>query len=418
MRPKSHFIFIFSFFIPIYGCNTDTKNVTTLPTSKISEEQINPVCDSQTSIQYSDLLSIDTLPNPFLNQQGNPLIKKSDWTCRSKEIGFQAQRFSLGTKPPKPESVRSELKGNQLRVMIEHQGKTTEFTADISWPKTGHAPYPAIIGIGGSWINNEELLNQGIAIIKFPNNEIAEQLNSSSRGKGKFFDLYGQDHSAGALIAWAWGVSRLIDALELSAKDQINLQRLGVTGCSRNGKGALVAGAFDQRIRLTIPQESGSGGSTTWRVSEMQLARGQKVQTLRQIVQENVWFRESFKEFSESANKLPIDQHLMLGMVAPRALLLTENTSMEWLGNESTYVSALAAKTIWQALDATNSFGFSQQGGHNHCQLPAAQAVEVNAFVQKFLLDKSEVSTQIFRTDGNFSTDLNRWINWQTPKLK
>lgn len=105
-------------------------------------------------------------------------------------------------------------------------------------------------------------------------------------------------------------------------------------------------------------------------------------------------------------------------MVAPRALLLTENTSMEWLGNESTYVSALAAKTIWQALDVTNSFGFSQQGGHNHCQLPAAQAVEVNAFVQKFLLDKNEVSTQIFRTDGNFNTDVNRWINWQTPKLK
>jgi hypothetical protein len=418
MRHVSQFILIFLFLLSIFSCNNVTKNVTTLPKITFFEDPSNAICSKQNLTQYSDLISIHSLPNPFLNQEGNLLIKKSDWLCRRQEVGYQAQEFSLGIKPPKPQSVRSELKGNQLRVIIEHQGKTTEFTAEISWPKTGQAPYPAIIGIGGSWINNEELLNQGIAIIKFPNNEIAEQLNSSSRGKGKFFDLYGQDHSAGALIAWAWGVSRLIDGIELSAKDQINPQRLGVTGCSRNGKGALVAGAFDQRIRLTIPQESGSGGSTTWRVSEMQLARGQNVQTLRQIVQENVWFTDSFKQFGESVNKLPFDQHLILGMVAPRPLLLVENTSMEWLGNESTYMSALAAQSIWKALEVENSFGFSQQGGHNHCQLPAEQALEVNAFVQKFLLDKSEVSTQIFRTDGNFSTDLNRWINWQIPKLK
>lgn len=382
-----------------------------------SLEDSNPASCSRNLMSYADLPSQDALPDPFHFLNSKPLTKKADWLCRRKEIGAQAQAFSLGKKESAPDSFKSRIEANQLIIDVSHQGKSISFNAEITWPKTGKAPYPAIIGIGGSWINNEELLNQGIALIKFPNNEIAEQLNSSSRGKGKFFDLYGQDHSAGALIAWAWGVSRLIDGIELSAKDQINSTRIGVTGCSRNGKGALVAGAFDQRIRLTIPQESGSGGSTTWRVSEMQLARGQNVQTLRQIVQENVWFTESFKQFGESVNKLPFDQHLILGMVAPRPLLLVENTSMEWLGNESTYMSALAAQSIWKALEVENSFGFSQQGGHNHCQLPAAQAVEVNAFVQKFLLDKTETPTKNFHTDGNFTPDINRWINWQTPRL-
>ena len=64
------------------------------------------------------------------------------------------------------------------------------------------------------------------------------------------------------MTAWVWGVSRIIDALELSPHANINLNKLAVTGCSRDGKGALMAGAFETRIALTIPQESGSGGDT------------------------------------------------------------------------------------------------------------------------------------------------------------
>ena len=107
-------------------------------------------------------------------------------------------------------------------MTVVDKGKTLTFTAKITLPKTGKAPYPAIIGMGGSWINNDELAKQEIALIQFPNNEIAEQLNGGSRGKGKFYEVYGSDHSAGALLAWAWGVSRLIDALELAPKPVCN----------------------------------------------------------------------------------------------------------------------------------------------------------------------------------------------------
>lgn len=364
----------------------------------------------------TELKTIDFLPDPFHFSNGEA-VKKDDWNCRRSEIESQIQTFSLGVKEPAPNKTIAKLEGNLLTITIEHQGKSTEFIAEITWPTKGKAPYPAIIGIGGSWINNDQLLEQGIALIKFPNNEIAEQLNQTSRGKGKFYELYGKEHSAGALMAWAWGVSRLIDGIESTASDKINHQRLAVTGCSRNGKGALVAGAFDERIRLTLPQEAGSGGITSWRVSDAQLARGQTVQTLRQIVQENVWFRADFGRFSESVNTLPFDQHLLAGLIAPRAMMMVDNTSMEWLGNESTYTSALAAREIWAALGNKNAFGFSQQGGHDHCKLPDAQATEINHFVQKFLLDQSNTDTQIFRTDGQYKTDIKRWIPWSTPSF-
>ncbi|GGY84167.1 hypothetical protein GCM10011613_31350 [Cellvibrio zantedeschiae] len=367
---------------------------------------------------FAQLPVISELPNPFVGLNGKTIKSKKDWACRRAEIGAQAQAYELGTKPAAPERITAELQGENLIVSVADKGKTISFTAKITYPKTGKAPYPAVIGMGGSWLNNEELAKQGVAVIQFPNNDVAEQLNGSSRGKGKFFELYGADHSAGALIAWAWGVSRLIDGLEATPASRINASRLGITGCSRNGKGALVAGAFDERIKLTIPQESGSGGSASWRVSDDQKAAGQNVQTLAQIVTENVWFTDSFKRFGQSANRLPIDQHSIMGMVAPRGLLVIENTSMEWLGNRSAYTAVLGAREIWRAHGIETDFGFSQLGGHNHCQLPAAQVPEVNAFVQKFLLDAVKTDTAIFKSDQEFDLNKDRWINWKTPQLK
>ena len=91
---------------------------------------------------------------------------------------------------------------------------------------------------------------------------MGEQNDQSSRGVGLFFDLFGANATASSMSAWVWGVSRIIDSLELTPKAGINLEKIAVTGCSRDGKGALMAGAFEPRIALTIPQESGSGGDT------------------------------------------------------------------------------------------------------------------------------------------------------------
>jgi hypothetical protein len=96
------------------------------------------------------------------------------------------------------------------------------------------------------------------------NNDNLGQQNSNpaSRGVGLFFELYGANATASAMTAWTWGISRIIDALEMMSKAKINTKKIAVTGCSRDGKGALMAGAFESRIALTIPQESGSGGDT------------------------------------------------------------------------------------------------------------------------------------------------------------
>lgn len=357
------------------------------------------------------------LPDPFTFADGRRVATKADWACRRSELAAQIEDYELGERPGAAPAT-AHMEGDRLVVDVTHDGKTVSFPATIQLPPGGHAPYPAIIGIGAVSLDNAELARMGIALITFPNNVVAEQQNGASRGKGAFYALYGADHPAGAMSAWSWGVSRLVDALERTPAAQIDANRLGVTGCSRNGKGALVAGAFDERIRLTIMQESGAGGAAGWRISNAQQAAGQNVQTLRQIVTENVWFADSFKAFGAQPELLPFDQHEVMGLIAPRGLLVIENTSMEWLGNESAWRTPLAARQIWTALGAPDAMGIAQVGGHAHCQLPASQYAYVNAFARRFLLDDAAADTHVLTTDGTFDTGLAPWVDWTTPALR
>jgi hypothetical protein len=398
---------------------TVTVSATGLPSQTVTVTQSGGggACTIPPMPSYASLPSNSFLPDPFTFMNGTPVRTRADWTCRRAEIAALAQEFEYGYKPNTPNSATTAARnGNTLTVSVTDNGRTISFNAAITYPSGGSAPYPAMIGVGGSNLNNSTLSSMGVAVITFPNSEIAQQNNQSSRGVGKFYDLYGSNHSAGALMAWAWGVSRLIDALEKTPAANIDPTRLGVTGCSRNGKGALVAGAFDERIKLTIPQESGSGGSASWRVSDWMASQGQETQTLSEIVNENVWFRANFNQFSSTANKLPFDHHSIIGLVAPRAILTIENDIL-WLGPQSSWSAANAARMVWQALGVFDTMGYSLTTGHTHCAFPASQQSEVNAYVQKFLIGGGTGNTNVMRNDPGVTFNEAMWVNWTVPGL-
>jgi hypothetical protein len=367
---------------------------------------------------FSSLQSNAKLPDPFKFMDDTRMTRKDQWPARRNEISALAQAFEFGVKPPVPANVTGSYSSNRITVNVSEGGKSISFSCSITYPSTGQAPYPAIIGVGGSFLNNSAITNLGVAVISFPNNEIAAQDSTGSRGQGKFYTIYGSNHSAGALIAWAWGVDCLITALEKTPTARINPAKLGVTGCSRNGKGALVCGAFCERIALTIPQESGSGGAASWRVSDYQKQSGQNVQTLSQIITENCWFSTALNQFNNQTNKLPFDHHSVAALCAPRALLFIENTSMEWLGKLSTWTTGNTAHMIWEALDISDRMGFSQVGHSDHCGFPSSQQPEVTAYIQKFLLGSGSANTTIMKTDGGLTFDKSRWIDWTVPVLQ
>lgn len=358
--------------------------------------------------------SSSVLPDPFTFQAGGKVTSKTDWACRQAEISAQMQKLELGTLTPKPSSVTALYSGNKLTITASEGGKSISFSVTISKP--GGSDVPAILYFGtyGASIP----IPSSVGGIAFDNDEIAQQTDGSSRGRGKFYDLYGSNHAAGAMVAWAWAVSRVIDGLELTrSQTGIDPTRIGVTGCSRNGKGAMVAGALDPRVALTLPQESGAGGAGCWRLEDWQNRNGYSVQNAKQIVGENVWFGRAFEQHVNNVNALPFDHHMLAGLITPRAVYFMENPDMEWLGSISTYGCMGAARKQWQALGALDAFGYSQVGGHSHCSFPSSQQSELTAFIDKYLLGKGSASTGVFRTDQNYNFNVDDWSPWSVPTL-
>jgi len=87
-----------------------------------------------------------------------------------------------------------------------------------------------------------------VATMTFTSSQLVPDPLNVTRGAGTYFTMY-PDRNTGAMIEWAWGVSRLIDGLyKTASQNKIDLGRIAVTGCSFQGKMALYAGAFDERI--------------------------------------------------------------------------------------------------------------------------------------------------------------------------
>ena len=358
----------------------------------------------------SQLPVIEPLTDPFAWSNGKGRSTKfRDWSKRRNEIGAEIQHYEIGIKPARPKNITAEYENDTLTVKITVNGETLTLTSKIILPE-GKGPFPAVIGIGrGSGSLPPDLFSTR-NIVQIPFNFTQVMAWQQKRGSEPINKLYPELVHMGAYSAWSWGVSRLIDGLELVAdKLPVDLNYIGITGCSFAGKMALYAGAFDERIALTIAQESGGGGAAAWRVSE---TLG-NVETLGKT--SHVWFMEDLFRFSNDVSKLPFDHHELMAMVAPRALLCLGNPDYEWLADESGYVSCKAAGRVWEAFGIADRFGFSIAGGHGHCQLPDFQRAEVEAFIDKFLLGKMNVDTKVEKHPYP-NADFARWTNWWGTK--
>ena len=358
----------------------------------------------------SQLPVIEPLTDPFSWSNGKGRSTKfRDWSKRRNEIGAEIQHYEIGIKPVRPKNIKAEYENDTLTVKITVNGETLTLTSKIILPE-GKGPFPAVIGIGrGSGSLPPDLFSTR-NIVQIPFNFTQVMAWQQKRGSEPINKLYPELVHMGAYSAWSWGVSRLIDGLELVAeKLPVDLNYIGITGCSFAGKMALYAGAFDERIALTIAQESGGGGAAAWRVSE---TLG-NVETLGKT--SHVWFLEDLFRFSNDVSKLPFDHHELMAMVAPRALLCLGNPDYEWLADESGYVSCKAAGRVWEAFGIADRFGFSIAGGHGHCQLPDFQRAEVEAFIDKFLLGKKNVDTKVEKHPYP-NADFARWTNWWGTK--
>lgn len=359
-----------------------------------------------------ELPAIETLPDPLAWADGEGRVTDfKDWKYRRAEIIQQLQHYELGAKPAvSKDSIKACIANDTLFVTVHENGATLTLSAPIVYPE-GEGPFPAVIGIGfpsGS-MPRQLFENRNIAMIGF--NFMQVMSHTQTRGNEPINRLYPEHIAMGAYSAWPWGISRLIDGLEIvGEQSRIDLSHLAITGCSFAGKMALFGGALDERIALVIAQEPGGGGAAAWRVSE---TLG-NVETLGRT--NYAWFLESMKQFAqENVSKLPIDHHELVALVAPRALLVLGNTDYEWLADESGYISCQAARKVWETFGIEDRMGFSIEGNHMHCMVPQSQYPEIEAFLDKFLLGKMDTDTHVTKAEMFKHVDYSKWIPWAKP---
>lgn len=356
------------------------------------------------------------LPNPMLFKNGKSEVKNvKQWNKRRLEIADLIQHYEIGTIPTvKRNQVKARMDADTLFVTVTVGKESLTLSSVIHYPKTGNGPFPIIIGTSHMSMPRPMIESRPIAWMDY--NE--RQVNGYSQFRGDtcranygFVRLYPELRDNGAYSMWAWGFQRIIDGLEILGpeKTHIDTKHIGVTGCSYAGKMALFCGAFDTRVALTIAQEPGGGGAAAWRVS----------QTLEEVEDldrtDYHWFKESLKEqfHDDNVYKLPYDHHELCALVCPRAFLMLGNTDYKWLADESGYVSVNAAGRVWEKLGISDRFGYSILGDHPHCMLPEVQYPEVEAFIDKYLLEKDTNTSNIaIAPMFKDSVDLSRWIKF------
>jgi hypothetical protein len=364
------------------------------------------------------------LPDPFKKLDGNRISAKEDWKCRRQEILRLAERTVYGEKPAKPASVTGTVSNTSITVNVTEGSKNASFSASVTLPNTGTAPYPAVILYGNSGADAATIRGQGVATINYtPTNVGAETGNRTK--SGAFYNIYGTNSKTGTLIAWAWGVSRIIDVIEQSGSNILKADAIGVTGCSRYGKGPFVAGAFDQRIALVMPMESGTGGMNIMRgayADRDQSGGTNGAQSPNSAFYEQPWLGDDFNSFMNNPSILPIDMHEVVAMIAPRGLLVLDKPpeSSSWLNTQSSHAAALAGAEVYKALEVGSSLHYISNASGSHCQWNSnAYQAPVQDFIKKFLLKTVAATgnTPTFNAASSSKPNMANWVDWTTPDL-
>ncbi|HPO14054.1 MAG TPA: hypothetical protein PLI09_11455 [Candidatus Hydrogenedentes bacterium] len=312
------------------------------------------------------------LPDPFVMNTGERVSGKEQWPSRRKEIADLLLGYEYGHMPPAPDNLRAESVETKLTL----EGKATATTFVLSMgpeprfrmhcgllaPATGGPKFPVIIAIDPVWQEHviptaAQVIERGYAFAGFIYHDVDNDNADRSDGVYPFYPGY----DWATLAAWAWASMRLTDYL--CTLDSIDTDHMVVTGHSRTGKAALLAGALDERIALTAPHGSGAGGSGSFRIQP------KDVETLALITDPtrfHYWFHPRLAGFAGKEDRLPFDQHFLKALVAPRALLSLDARGDIWSNPYGTQQTNMAAAPVFEFLGAKEKIAmFCREGGHD-----------------------------------------------------
>jgi hypothetical protein len=305
------------------------------------------------------------LPDPLL-ANGRQVRSPQAWRARRAQILDLFRDNVYGRSPGRPEHLEfSVVEENPAamdgaatlrRVAITtRQGERSHtFELTLFLPNRRQTPAPVFLLINNRAPSNtdptrkeksgfwpaEQVIARGYGIAAFHYAQLAP--DNAQRYRDGIIGFYdqagGQAYTWRALAAWAWGASRAMDYFETDRR--VDASHVAVLGHSRGGKAALWAGAEDERFAMVISNESGEGGAA--------LSRRDFGETIERITTTFPhWFTPAYARFSGRAAELPVDQHMLLALTAPRALYVGSADEDLWSDPRGEFLSLAATSPVF-----------------------------------------------------------------------
>lgn len=310
------------------------------------------------------------LPDPLRFSDGRAVTSAAEWPARRAEILDLVLRHEYGRVPPSPGNVRlmsTQEAGARFNGRAAFRAVTLAFgpeerlstTVHLYLPVGAKKPCPVILRFGLGGEHAEAAITAGFAFVAFEQT----MLDPDTEG----YDEVGPaqaaypDYDWGSVAVWAWCASRVLDYM--TTLPEIDGAKAVITGHSRTGKAALLAGALDERFALVVPNGSGAGGAALFR----QAPKG--VETLALITEParfKSWFQADFGQYGDDVERLPLDQHFMRALVAPRTVLSTDARGDLWANPAGVELAWRAAQPVFDLLGVPErNLMVFREGGHD-----------------------------------------------------
>ncbi len=310
-------------------------------------------------------------PNVLTAASGARVRGLNDWPARRAELRERLLEDEYGDVPPAPTEVHATLLDSKL--LFEGTARLEHFK--LSWAEaprfsvecgliapTTAGSHPVILAIDPVWQDHvrataQQVVARGYVLAGLKYHDVDPDTGQRDVG---IYPSY-PDYSWRSIAAWAWAASRLVDYLV--TRPEIDRKQIGVTGHSRCGKAAILAGALDDRFALVAPHCSGTGGAALYRV------RNAGCETLAMITQPDrfhYWFVPGLRAYADREDSLPLDQHFLHALVAPRAFLSLEAQEDRWANPRGAWAACVAALPVFRLFDAEDRVAYAiRPGGHD-----------------------------------------------------
>ena len=325
------------------------------------------------------------LPSLLKMNDGSPVKDASTWNNKRRGEVLELFRSEVyGRRPGRPKDLHFEVTKKDedaLGGKAHRREVRVHFTAGengpamnilLYLPAKDRGPAPAFLGLNfrgnptiskdpgitlrkgdteaargksaGRW-QADMIVARGYALatIWYGDIEPDDKRNAFSKGIHK---IYGPPDKIppdgwGSIAAWGWGLSRALDYFETI--DEIDHKRVAVFGHSRLGKTSLWAGAEDERFALVISNDSGCGGAALCR-----RAFGETVKRINTSFPH--WFCDNFNKYNDRESDLPVDQHMLIALMAPRPVYVASAAKDRWADPRGEYLSAKNANPVYRLL--------------------------------------------------------------------